>query len=244
MKRLVCALTLLLSSSAFAQTVSWTTSGPQWVLDANGRTYPTQTACVTAAQQLGPGTYHCHDMGVETITGVAAMTPTPPTQPPTGTTSTAPSGSTKWGYYNGQYSWAGDWSYAATINYEDTAGSPIEGPYDIAVRSSAWGAWQPYMSSSFSFPTAGYSKLTFALKPTSSAQNWQIYFMGVGDVNLNCTRPLSNYITTPIVGHWNVYTIPLSDLCVGGGINVYKFAIQEESGGTSTWYIDNVGYTN
>jgi hypothetical protein len=55
--------------------------------------------------------------------------------------------------------------------------------------------------------------------------------------------PLSNYITTPIVGNWNVYTIPLSALCVGGG-KVYKFAIQEESGGTSTWYSDNVGYTS
>src|SRR6266702_8458829 len=117
-------------------------------------------------------TYTCTN-GTGTFTAVIG---TPTTTPPAGSA---------WGYYNGVYSWAGDFSYSATPNYADTAGGPLSGPADIAVTlTGPFGAWQPYMASSFSWPSTGYTKLTFALKPTVPGQQWSSQFVGVGDVAL------------------------------------------------------------
>jgi len=162
-----------------------------------------------------------------------------------GTPTTTPPAGTSWGYYNGVYSWAGDFSYSATPNYADTAGGPLSGPADIAVTlTGPFGAWQPYMASSFSWPSTGYTKLTFALKPTVPGQQWSSQFVGVGDVALpsNCSVNVLNYGPAPVAGQWATYTIPLADMCVLNQ-SLYKFAIQDQTGlSSNVWYVDNVGF--
>lgn len=172
-----------------------------------------------------------------------AVTPAPPVVvvPPIVVT-----GPTAWGYHNGVWSWAGDYSYAAKINYADTVGSPPA--TDIAVTlTSAWGAWQPFMAANWKYSTVGYTKLTFSLKPTRAGQHWNVFFVGVGDVALpaGCGKDVLKYGPAPVVGQWAAYTVPLADLCVGGGIDVYKFDIQDQTGAAvNTWYVNDVGFTN
>jgi hypothetical protein len=240
---LLCLIASLLAAAAGAAT--WTVTGPTFVLDANGTIHATQALCQAAAEKLAAGTYHCTDSRITTIVGSAAPPPPPP--PP-------PSGA-QWGYNAGQWSWAGDYSANAVPNYHDTQGASLSGSNDIAVQIvGAWGLWQPYMCQDahvpmpqctglWSYSTADMTKLTFSLKPTVANQQWSVYFMGVGDQNLNCFKDVLKYGLAPVVGKWATYTIPLSDLCVGGGIDVYKFAIQDQTGlGRNTWYVDNVGF--
>lgn len=240
MKYLIALLAF--ASPAFAQT-TWTVTEPSYTLSSTGTQYKNEAACVTAAEAQAAGTYLCQSAGPTSIVGVPNTTPPPPP-------------GTFWIYYNGIFTWAGDFSYAAKINYEDTTGVPLSGHFDIAMTTSSWGAWQPYgcngtgnpapeCKAVFSFDSAGYTKLTFALKPSYAGARYQVQFVGVGDVQLNCSKSLTNtYGPTPQQGVWAVYTIPLSDLCVGGGINIYKFAIQDESGKSGvTTYVDNVGLT-
>ncbi len=171
--------------------------------------------------------------GTATIPVATAPTPTP-TPPPAGTA---------WGYYNGAWTWAGDFNNQATANYASTATPALSGSKVIAITlKAAWGEWLPYMSSSFSYPTTGYTKLTLALKPTQAGQKWNIYFVGIGDVDLHCGQDLLRYGPAPVVGQWGVYTVPLADLCVLGK-NVYKFGLQDQTGkSVNTWYVDNAGF--
>jgi hypothetical protein len=154
------------------------------------------------------------------------------------------SGGTSWVYANGLFDWPGDYSFAATVDYSDTSGEPLSGAYDIKITLiSAWGAWLPY-AQNYDFNSKPYTKLTFALKPTVSAQQWNVYFVAAGDVSLanGCTQNVLNYGPAPVVGQWGTYSIPLSALCVAG-TSIYKFAIQDQTGLSSNeWYVDNVGF--
>lgn len=191
-------------------------------------------ALLCAVAQGATAPLSCTDSAGNVFAFTPAVT-TPPPPPP----------ATSWGYYNGQMNWAGDFSYSAKINYLDTSAAPLSGKADIAVTlTGQWGAWQPYMSASFSYPTTGYTSLTFALKPTVSGQKWNVYFTGVGDVALpsTCGQNVLSYGPAPVVGKWATYTVPLSALCVAGK-NVYKFAIQDQTGlSKNTFYVDNVGF--
>lgn len=206
---------------AFSQTVS---VPPQTITV----TIPAQTVTVTL-----PG---------QTI----AVVPAPVVVPPPVIIPPPASSGVAWGYHAGVFSWAGDYSYAAKINYADTVG--LSGGKAIAVTlSSSWGAWQPFMAANWKYSTAGYTKLTFALKPTQPNQHWQVFFVGVGDVALPyaCVKDVLKYGPAPVVGQWATYTVPLADMCVGGGIDVYKFDIQDQTGLLSnTWYVNDVGFTN
>jgi hypothetical protein len=248
MKRFFAPLICLISGSlpAAADAATWTVTGPTYLLDATNTVYATTALCQTAAEKLAAGTYHCTDTGITTIAG--SSTPPPPPPPP-------PSDA-QWGYNAGQWTWAGDYSSNAVANYHDTQGGPLSGSTDIAVQVvGAWGLWQPYMCQDahapmpectglWSYSTAGMTKLTFSLKPTVADQQWSVYFMGVGDKNLNCAKNVLSYGPAPVVGKWATYTVALSALCVGGGIDIYKFAIQDQTGlGSNTWYVDNVGFT-
>jgi hypothetical protein len=188
------------------------------------------------------------------ITYTPAPVATPPvTTPPV--TTPPPASGIVYGYHNGKI-WAGDYSYAlASLDYADKVGNP--GGLDIAVTSNAFGAWQPFMCSGAGVPlagckalwvysTAGFTKLTFKLKPTQANQIWQVQFVGVGDVALpfSCTVQVTpKYGPAAQVGTWATYTIPLADLCVGGGKDVYKFAIQDQTGrANNLWYVNDVGF--
>lgn len=170
------------------------------------------------------------------------VTPPPVVVPPV---IVPPVSVTAWGYRAGVWSWANDFSFAARANYADTVGNAPG--TDIAVTLlGAWGGWLPVMAANFVYPTAGYTKLTFALKPTRVGQKWNVYFVGVGDVALpaGCGRDVLAYGPAPVAGQWATYTIPLADLCVLGK-SVYKFAIQDQTGASvNTWYVNDVGFTN
>jgi hypothetical protein len=167
-----------------------------------------------------------------TITVVAASGAPPP----------PPVSGTSWVYYNGVFDWPGDYSFVASPNYADTSGVPLSGPHDIKVTlTSAWGGWLPY-AKNWSFNSAGYTKLTFALKPTVANQKWNIYFVKVGDIPVGISVDASKYGPAPVVGKWATYTIPLSDLGVLGTM-IYKFCIQDQTGLSDvSWYVDNVGF--
>lgn len=184
-------------------------------------TIPAQTVTVTIPAQ--------------TIT-IPAATPPIIVNPP-------PSGGIAWGYTNGVFLWAGDFNNAATANYADKVGLP--GGTDIAiVLKGQWGEWLPYMSKTYSYPTSGYTKLVFQLKPTVPNQRWSLYFVGVGDVPLgsSCGVDVSKYGPAPQVGVWGSYSVPLADLCVLGK-SVYKFGLQDQTGlAANTWYVYNVGF--
>ena len=140
--------------------------------------------------------------------------------------------------------WPGDYSFSVNVNYKDTSGSPLSGAYDTKISLyGPWGGWQPYALNK-NFNTAGYTKLTFALKPTQESQQWNLYFVGIGDQALPsyCTVNVLNYGPAPVVGKWATYTIPLSTLCVAN-TSIYKFAIHDETGSwNNVWYVDNVGF--
>ena len=173
-----------------------------------------------------------------TITVAAASSTTPPPPPPP----PPPVSGTSWVYYNGVFDWPGDYSFVATPNYADTSGAPLSGPHDIKVTlTSAWGGWLPY-AQNWSFNSNGYTKLTFALKPTVANQKWNLYFVKVGDIPVGISVDPSKYGPAPVVGKWATYTVPLSDLGVLGTM-IYKFCIQDQTGLSNVaWYVDNVGF--
>lgn len=207
-----------LSDLTFAQTVS----------------VPSQTITVTIPAQTVTVTLPAQTIPVTPAPPVIIVTPPPVVA------------ATAWGYHAGVFSWAGDYSYAAKINYADTVGNP--GGKDVAVTlTSSWGAWQPFMAANWKYSTTGYTKLTFSLKPMQPGQRWNVFFVGVGDVALpaGCGKDVLKYGPAPVVGQWATYTVPLADLCVGGGIDVYKFDIQDQTGQLqNTWYVNDVGFTN
>ena len=149
---------------------------------------------------------------------------------------------TSWVYYNGVFDWPGDYSYVLVPDYHDTTGNPLSGGYDIKVSlTAAYGGWLPY-AQNWDFNSQGYTKLTFALKPTVANQTWSVYFVKVGDIPVGISVDVSNYGPAPVVGQWNTYTVPLSDLGVLG-MPIYKFCIQDKTGlSNNSWYIDNVGF--
>src|ERR1700685_2593824 len=84
-----------------------------------------------------------------------------------------------WVYHNGKFVWTWDLSFAAQANYQDTAGLPLVGAFDIALTTQAWGAWQPAISSGCQitmtecFNTTGYKRLIFSAKPTVAKQQFK-----------------------------------------------------------------------
>lgn len=170
--------------------------------------------------------------------------------PPSG--NCAGSGSnTSWVYYNGAMSpkWPYDYSWGGVVaDYNDTSGVPLSGSADIKVTAPAWSGWQP-ASLNWSFDITGCNYLTFALKPTRANTIWYSAFLYVGDIPTGIVLNISDRgiygPANPTVGAWNVYKIPLKDYFPNGVVpsTIYKFFLQEGSGVTNTWYIDNIGFT-
>jgi hypothetical protein len=172
---------------------------------------------------------------------VSSPPPVKSPPPPVTTPPPPPASGTSWVYYDGNFDWPGDYSFAATINYNDTGGGPLSGAKDVEVKTTPWGGWLPY-AKNWDFNSAPYSKLTFALKPTVDNQKWHVYFVKVGDVPVGIYVDPSKYGPAPQAGKWATYTIPLSDLGVKG-LPIYKFCIQDQTGlSENTWYVDNVGF--
>jgi len=84
--------------------------------------------------------------------------------------------------------------------------------------------------------------LTLSLKPTTSNQVWNVYFVKVGDIPVGISVDPAKYGPAPVAGKWATYTIPLADLGVLG-TTIYKFAVQDKTGlSSNSWYVDNVGF--
>jgi hypothetical protein len=50
------------------------------------------------------------------------------------------------------------------------------------------------------------------------------------------------YGPAPVVGQWNVYTIPLADIGVAN-TKIYKFCIQDQTGlASNVFYVDDVAF--
>lgn len=165
---------------------------------------------------------------------------------PSSATVSITGGSTSWVYYNGVFKWPGDWSFAATANYQDTKGVPIEGPYDIAITvTSQWGGWQPYAPGQV-FDTTPYKYLILSLKPTVANQTWGVDFMSAGDTpDGPQLQDISPYGPPggAVVGQWGTYKIPLSAFQLTD-TSVLKFAIQDKTGlSSNVFYVDNVGFS-
>ncbi len=165
-------------------------------------------------------------------------------------TSSASAPLTTWVYQNGAFSWAGDFNWNATINTQDTAGVPVEGPYDISYTAAGtYGAVQPYVSSSCSsgntgpcFDTSSYQYLVFYLKPTVANQTWALQFDHPdGTHDGNVVNPAA-YGPAPVVGQWGSYSIPLSAFGFTNPL-VKEVYIQDTTGLSSDkWYVDDVGF--
>ncbi len=153
-----------------------------------------------------------------------------------------PATGTSWVYYDGKMDWPGDYSFSATVDYQDTSGGPMSGAYDAKVTlTGSYGGWLPY-AQNWDFNSKPYTKLTFSLKPTVANQTWNVYFVAVGDHPVGVSIDPSNYGPVPEAGKWATYTVPLADFGVLGD-SIYKFAIHDQTGRSSNvWYVDNVGF--
>jgi Calx-beta domain len=162
-------------------------------------------------------------------------------------------GATTWVFNNGVFNWGGDWSFAASVSYKDTAGAPIEGPYDIIMTSQQWGGWQPFVNGncqtniSLCFNTTPYKYLIFSAKPTVANQIFGVGFMSSGDTPDGFVpEDTSAYCSggsNPTVGQWESCKIPLS-VFKFTDTTVLKFWISDQTGLSSNHiYLDNIGFT-
>jgi Calx-beta domain-containing protein len=160
---------------------------------------------------------------------------------------------TLWVYYNGAMNWGGDWSFAASANYKDTSGGPIEGAYDIEITGQQWGGWQPYVSGNCQssiascFVTTPYKYLIFSAKPTVANQIFGSAVLSAGDTpDGNFLQNLSAYCSggsNPPVGQWETCKVPLSAYSLTD-LTILKFSISDQTGLSSNhYYLDNVGFT-
>jgi hypothetical protein len=146
-------------------------------------------------------------------------------------------------YANGVYNWAGDFSYSASANYQDTSGNPESGPYDIQITvNSAYGGFQPYAGNvvpQWDLEAGSFKYLSVDLKPTIGGQAWQlsaISRLAPGDVYPWASVNIANYGPVPRQGVWATYKIPLSALSIGttafqGSISGNTLTVTSVSGG-------------
>jgi hypothetical protein len=125
-------------------------------------------------------------------------------------------------YANGVYSWAGDYSYSASANYQDTSGNPESGPYDIQVTvNSAYGGFQPYAGNvvpQWDLEAGSFGYISVDLKPTISGQKWTLSAISrlpPGDVYPWAAVNVTDYGPAPQPGVWATYKVPLSALSIG-----------------------------
>lgn len=153
-------------------------------------------------------------------------------------------------YSNGVLSWPGDYSYAATINYKDPACAEGSGTLGLSVKTTAWGAWQPY-APNWNFDLTPYGNsgfLLFDLKPSVAGQVWSIFALKVGDKAIvGPSRSVSSYGAAPVAGVWATYKVPLADFMTDSGVQltaIYKFDIQDKTGLVSnSWCVNNVHFS-
>ncbi len=227
MTKFFAFLAALIASAAIAQTV---TIPPTTI------TVPAQTVTVTIPAQTitVPGQ-------TISVTPAPVIVVIPPPAPPVAAADTV--------YNNGVFAWPGDYDYAAVANYKDPACAE-GGTLGLSIKTSAWGAWQPY-APGWNFDLTPYGKggfLLFDLKPTVSGQVWSIFALKVGDKPITGpARLVSSYGAAPVAGKWATYKVPLADFMTDNGVQlfaIYKFDIQDKSGlASNSWCVNNVHFS-
>jgi hypothetical protein len=181
----------------------------------------------------------------QTITIPASSTTPPVVTPPVVTP--GPTGVT-WGYSNGQWNWAGDFTQNGTgVDYHHATANGLNGhAQDILFTSSVnWGLWLPYFapgSAAYAYPNPGFTSLLISIRPTVTGQAFGIFMMRTGDVDPGCHLELLNYGPPTVAGQWSSYVVPLKDLCVAADKTLYKLGLQDHAAHPSSWEIDNVGF--
>ena len=143
----------------------------------------------------------------------------PTVTPPTGGKFTLPAGAVGV-YVNGRFMWPGDWSWNSgliTVTYNDTAGSPLDGPTDIRISTTgSWNGWQPYAApaSNPSLPIGSLKYLNFAIKVTRSGTNftsaWQSTITtGNGETPVGIGVSLNDFCPSTVINTWIMCKIPL-----------------------------------
>lgn len=163
---------------------------------------------------------------------------------------TPPATGTYWVYHNGVFSWPGDYSFVATINYKDTAGAPLSGPYDVAIKvTSQWGAWQPFAfgATGSAFDTSKYKYLIYSIKTTVAGQVIATGFDANNDVKdgnivVVAGPGITKYGPVPVVGQWGSYKIPITDFGLTNPL-ILKFTVADGSGSTAMIYANDVGFS-
>jgi hypothetical protein len=146
-------------------------------------------------------------------------------------------------YVNGVFSWPGDYSYGASIDYRDKSGMPQSGRYDIAVTvTSDGGGFQPYTGSvvpTYDLEAGAFGYICMDLKPTAEGQKWRLSMMSrlpPGDVYPWSAVDLSDYGPAPVPGKWATYKVPLAALSIGmthfsGSISGTKLTVTSVASG-------------
>ena len=179
-----------------------------------------------------------------TIPVPVVQPPPPPPQPPTGVT---------WVYHAGQFTWGGDWSWQATINYNDTAGGPTAGATDVSVTVNNGGGWQPVVNTncqqntSLCFNAAGFNFMLLQLKPTQANQVWAVGFESSGDTpDGPQLLDISQYCSggkNPPIGVWDVCRIPMTAFGLTNPL-VLKFSVQDRTNkAANKFYAQEVGFS-
>jgi hypothetical protein len=166
--------------------------------------------------------------------------------------SSSPSGTVLWIYHNGVFSWPGDYSWNVTLNYKDTAGVPLSGPYDIAVNViGQYGGFQPYAFAYGGTPLniSGYKYLQYCTKPTQPNQIHGTGFDADNDVpdgtmiQVVAGPNTTKYGPVPTVGKWGCYKIPLADFGLTNPL-ILKFNITDGTGNVpNLFYVDDVAFS-
>jgi hypothetical protein len=157
----------------------------------------------------------------------------------------APATEPFWVYHNGQFNWAGDYSWLARIDYRDTQGIAPGHRYDIAVRiTGKWGGFQPFAPGG-RFDVSRHKYLVYSVKPTVAGQKFGTGFAAMNDVadGKPVTVAGPPYGPVPVAGQWGTYKIPLSEFDLTNRF-VLKFTIADGSGlDNNLFYVDDIGFT-
>jgi hypothetical protein len=166
---------------------------------------------------------------------------------PKPTSAAAPAGIT-WGYNDGKWNWAGDFTQNGTkVDYHHPTDQGFNGhKHSILFTSSGpWGLFLPYFapgSTGYRYPNRGWTNLLISLKPGTTGETFGIHMEKTGDVDPGCHLELLDYGPPTVAGQWGSYVIPLKDLCVSGDPYLYKVAIATHKDSASSWEMDAIGF--
>jgi hypothetical protein len=209
---------LVTGQSANAVSLSWTgvSGAASYKIYRNGGAYATSSSTNYTDSQAFTATVPAFDGPANLYTYAVSAVDS------SGKESAATSDMTYWVYHNGVFSWEGDYSYGAGINYSDTSGSPQSGPYDMAVHvSSAGSGIQPYAGKTvplYDLELGAFNYIQLDIKPTLANQSFWMSMMSrlpPGDVFPHVVAKLADYGPAFTPGKWATYKIPLTALHMG-----------------------------